>query len=140
MGDPGNVADTAVMTGPNGGDGTTGYGSVGNTYRMGTYDVTVGQYVQFLNAVASTDTYGLYNWDMSLGPSSGNQHPTIGITQSGNSGSYTYSVAGSDPAAANCPIFNVSWGDAARLCNWLQTASPQTWARLPARPKREHIR
>ena len=28
---------------------------------MGKYDVTVGQYCQFLNAVAATDTYGLYN-------------------------------------------------------------------------------
>ena len=28
---------------------------------MGEYDVTVGQYCQFLNAVAATDTYGLYN-------------------------------------------------------------------------------
>ncbi len=37
VGDPGNVADT------------TGYGSVGNVYQMGKYDVTVGQYCQFLN-------------------------------------------------------------------------------------------
>ena len=28
---------------------------------MGKYDVTVGQYCEFLNAVAKTDTYGLYN-------------------------------------------------------------------------------
>ena len=32
-------------------------------YQMGEYDVTVGQYCQFLNAVAATDTYGLYNSD-----------------------------------------------------------------------------
>ena len=38
-----------------------GYGSVGYAYQMGKYDVTVGQYCQFLNAVAKTDTYGLYN-------------------------------------------------------------------------------
>ena len=42
----------------------TGYGSVGYTYQMGKYDVTVGQYCQFLNAVAETDPYGLYNSDM----------------------------------------------------------------------------
>ena len=55
MGDPGNVR--------NAGDAgsTTGYGSVDYTYQMGEYDVTVGQYCQFLNAVAKTDTYGLYN-------------------------------------------------------------------------------
>ena len=49
---------------------------------------------------------------------------TIGITQSGSSGSYSYSVTGSDSQAANCPIFDVSWGDAARFCNWLQNGQP----------------
>ena len=43
MGDPGNAADTAT--------GSL-YGSVPYAYRMGKYDVTVGQYCQFLNAVA----------------------------------------------------------------------------------------
>ena len=48
----------------NAADKSTGYGSVGYTYRMGQYDVTLGQYCQFLNAVAKTgDTYGLYNYN-----------------------------------------------------------------------------
>ena len=59
VGDPGNAADTTVMN-----DGTTGYGSVPYVYRIGEYDVTVGQYCQFLNAVAKIDTFGLYNSDM----------------------------------------------------------------------------
>ena len=42
-------------------DGTTGYGSVPYTFQMGKYDVTTGQYTAFLNAVAKTDPYGLYN-------------------------------------------------------------------------------
>ena len=50
--------------------------------------------------------------------------PTVGITQSGSSGSYSYSVTGSDPQAVNCPIFCESWGDAARFCNWLQNGQP----------------
>ena len=33
-------------------------------YNIGTYEVTTGQYVAFLNAVAATDTYGLYNINM----------------------------------------------------------------------------
>ena len=49
VGDPGNAADT------------TGYGSLPYTYQMGQYDVTAAQYCQFLNAVAATDAYGLYN-------------------------------------------------------------------------------
>ena len=39
-------------------------GSVGYTRQTGKYDVAVGQYCEFLNAVAATDTYGLYNSDM----------------------------------------------------------------------------
>ena len=35
--------------------------------------MTVGQYCQFLNAVAATDTYGLYNSYMRLA------YPTVGI-------------------------------------------------------------
>ena len=34
------------------------------TTAIGKYDVTVGQYTAFLNAVAATDTYGLYNPSM----------------------------------------------------------------------------
>ena len=112
VGDPGNTADSS------------GYGSVGYVYQMGEYDVTVGQYVQFLNAVAQTDTYGLYNSYMAVGSYAGYHLTTIGITQSGTPGSYTYSVAGSDSQAANVPIFHVTWGDAARFCNWLQNGQP----------------
>jgi hypothetical protein len=79
VGNVGNAADA------------TGYGSVGYAYQMGTFDVTVGQYVDFLNAVASTDTYGLYNSAMI----SGDGVFPFGITQSSISGSYSYSVTGS---------------------------------------------
>jgi len=79
VGNPGNAADTA--------NGSL-YGSVPYTYQMGKYDVTVGQYCQFLNAVAKTDTYGLYNTRMS------NDMPTITIARSGSSGNYAYAVTG----------------------------------------------
>ena len=36
-------------------------GAVDYNYSIDKYDVTLGQYTQFLNAVAKTDTYGLYN-------------------------------------------------------------------------------
>jgi formylglycine-generating enzyme required for sulfatase activity len=113
VGNPGNMADM-----------TTGYGSVPYAYQMGKYDVTVGQYVQFLNAVAKTDTYGLYNSWMAVYDGTQGSYSTIGITQSGGSGNYTYSVTGSYSQAANCPAFRVSWGDAARFCNWLQNGQP----------------
>lgn len=112
IGDAGNLADT------------TGYGSVGYTYRMGKYDVTFGQYCQFLNAVAKTDTYGLYNDYLTNGYMV--SVSTVKITRSGNSGNYSYSVTGSYNQGANCPITNISWGDAARFCNWLQNGQPAT--------------
>jgi hypothetical protein len=40
------------------------YGGVGYAYNIGKYEVTVGQYTAFLNAVAATDTYSLYNTSM----------------------------------------------------------------------------
>jgi formylglycine-generating enzyme len=109
VGDPGNVADPAT-------GGTLG--SVGYTYQMGTYDVTLAQYTQFLNAVAATDTYGLYNSAMGTG------FATLGIAQSGSSGSYSYSVTGSAPNMNNMPVFATTWGDAARFTNWLDNGQP----------------
>ena len=97
VGNAGNAADT------------TGYGAVTNPFAIGKYDVTVGQYTSFLNAVGATDTYGLYNTGMATDLN------VAGISQSGSSGSYTYSVIGS----ANHPITYVSWFDAARFANWV---------------------
>ena len=83
-----------------------GYGAVGYSYQIGKYEVTNAQYGAFLNAAAQTDSYGLYNASMS----------SYGITQSGSSGSYTYSVTS---ALANRPVVFVSWFDAARMANWM---------------------
>jgi formylglycine-generating enzyme len=102
--DAGNTADT------------TGYGSVGYCYLIGKYEVTAGQYTAFLNAVAATDTYGLYNTFMWKDASYGCK-----ITRSGASGSFSYVVA-SD--WANRPVNYVSWGDSARFANWLHNGQP----------------
>src|SRR3954451_20308467 len=109
IGDPGNIADTTVNN-----DGTSGYGSVAYVYNIGKYEVTVGQYTAFLNAVAKTDTYSLYNMSMATDPN------IAGVVRSGPSGSYSYSVVGSP----NHPVAYVSWGDAARFANWLHNGQP----------------
>ena len=116
VGDPNNPPDTTVMVT----DGTTGYGSVSYVYQMGKYDVTLAQYTQFLNAVAKTDPYGLYNSYMANGEG---EYP-FGVSQSGSPGSYSYSVTGSNPQVRNMPMTCVTWGDAARFCNWLDNAQP----------------
>jgi sulfatase modifying factor 1 len=95
VGNPGNAADSL-----------TGYGTVAYEYKIGRYEVTNAQYGAFLNAKAATDSYGLYNTNLA----------SYGITRSGSSGSYTYSVT---TALANRPVVYVSWFDAARFANWL---------------------
>ena len=44
-------------------------GSVGYEYRIGMYEVTRGQYCDFLNCAARSDPYGLYNGGMGIGRS-----------------------------------------------------------------------
>jgi len=92
----------------------TGYGRVSYTYNMGKYQVTAGQYCEFLNAVAKTDTYGLYNPLMDYDGSP--LQRGCNIKRTGLPGSYIYTVAAD---WADRPVNFVSWGDAARFCNWL---------------------
>jgi sulfatase modifying factor 1 len=92
-----------------------GYGGVDYVYNVGRFEVTAGQYTQFLNAVADDDTYGLYNasmWSNSYG---------CKIERTGSSPNYEYSVAAD---WADRPVNYVSWGDAARFCNWLHNGQP----------------
>ncbi len=96
VGDPGNTADT------------TGFGTVAYPYEIGKYEVTNDQYAEFLNAVAATDPYLLYNTRMGWWYG--------GITRSGLPGSYTYStIAGRE----YMPVNSVSFFDCLRFANWL---------------------
>lgn len=103
VGNPGNAADD------------TGYGAVSYEYRIGKYEITTGQYTEFLNAVAKTDTYGLYNPSMWSDTYGGK------IERNGLSGNYVYSVAAD---RANRPVVFVSFWDACRFTNWLQNGQP----------------
>jgi formylglycine-generating enzyme required for sulfatase activity len=114
VGNPGNVGELS-------GESAGGYGpdailgGVDYGYNIGKYEVTAEQYTAFLNAVAATDTFELYNtnmWSHTQG---------CKIERNGSQGSYTYSVA-SD--WANRPVNFVSWGDTARFANWLHNGQP----------------
>lgn len=116
----------------NAADPTTGYGRVTEAYRIGKYEVTIGEYAAFLNAVATDDPAGLYHDGMT------GDKTSAGIDRSGTAGSFTYTVtgpAGITPAGAtspaNRPITYVNWFDAARFANWMangQPTGPQTAA------------
>jgi formylglycine-generating enzyme required for sulfatase activity len=104
VGDAGNAADT------------TGYGDVSQSFRIMKYEFTNQQYTDFLNSVAATDTYSLYNAGM------GN-NLRGGITQSGVSGAYTYAVRTN---MGNKPVNLVDWFAAARVANWLMNGATST--------------
>lgn len=97
VGNIGNAADS------------NGYGAVAYSYNIGKYEVTNTQYAAFLNAVAATDTYSLYNPLMSSSPQGG-------ITRSGSSGSFTYAVKAEQEYR---PVNFVSFWAATRFANWL---------------------
>ena len=102
VGDQGNAVDN------------TGYGRVVYDYNISKYEVTIGQYTAFLNAVAATnDPYGLYNPGMATDLNS------AGITKVESSGSFSYSALGS----GSRPISYVNWFDAARFANWMNNGA-----------------
>ena len=100
----------------NANDPATGglHGGVGYAYNIRKTEVTVGEYTEFLNAVADTDTHALYNTAMATDLN------VAGISRDGVSGSYSYGVIGSPDK----PVTYVSWGDAARFSNWLHNNQP----------------
>jgi ELWxxDGT repeat protein len=94
--DPGNAPDV------------TGFGAVAGKIRTGIVEVTVKQYVSFLNAVADTDTYGLFG-------------ALPGIERTGSPGGYVYgALAGQEGR----PVTFVSFYDALRFVNWLENGQP----------------
>jgi hypothetical protein len=104
VGDAGNAADI------------NGFGSVSYEYRIGKYEVTIAQYTAFLNSVAQSDPYGLYNVAMAT-----NQN-VAGIQRSGGgtpTDPYSYLPIGN----SSRPIAYVSWFDAARFANWIHNGA-----------------
>ena len=106
IGNPGNFVNSV------------GLGRVDYVYKIGKYAVTIGQYAEFLNAVAKTDTYHLYHPEMRIDLNS------AGISRSGSSGSYVYTVMDNQGSSVNRPITHVNWFDAARFANWMANSKP----------------
>ena len=64
VGNAGNAGELSGASVPGGYGPDRICGSVGYNYNIGKYEVTAAQYTAFLNAVAATDTYGLYSTGM----------------------------------------------------------------------------
>lgn len=97
VGNPGNAADI------------TGYGAVGNAYKIGTYEVTNAEYAEFLDAKAAADPLGLYNALMGTDGDGG-------IARTGSSGSYSYSAI---TGREDWPVTFMTFYDVLRFVNWL---------------------
>jgi formylglycine-generating enzyme required for sulfatase activity len=105
VGNPGNAPDVR----------SAHRGAVSYVYQIGKYEITAGQYTEFLNAVAKDDPNGLFSSHMT-GAGFGAQ-----ILRTGETPNYSYSVAAD---WADRPVNYVSFWDAVRFCNWLHNGQP----------------
>jgi len=119
VGDINNTADDAHFLAPN-----KRVGSVSYTYFLNQYELTLKEYVTFLNAIAKTDTYNTYDLlQMSF------RGIDVRIIRNGLSGNYSYSIEveadlGDPQQYENTPAFRINWYNAARYCNWLHNNKP----------------
>ncbi|MCX7430373.1 MAG: SUMF1/EgtB/PvdO family nonheme iron enzyme, partial [Planctomycetia bacterium] len=104
VGDDTLVKPETVLVGDagNSADSTTKLGAVAYTYKIGKTEQTVGDYVKFLNAVAKSDPYRLFD-------------PIMAITRTGSPGAYQYAPKSSP----NLPIEGVTWMNVVRFANWM---------------------
>lgn len=95
-------------------DPSTGSGSVNRAYWMGEFEITNRQYAAFLNAVAATDSQGLFAAEMQ-------SHPVGGINRYGSAGNYTYAPK---VQMGEKPVNFISFWSVCRYCNWLHNGLP----------------
>lgn len=105
VGDPGNPPDAA-----------TGRGAVAGAFQISKHEVTVGQYAEFLNAVAKNDPHGLWN-------------DGLWIARTGNPGAFAYAAA---PGHEREPVMRVTFLDCMRFANWLHHLQAAPPAAAPA--------
>lgn len=112
VGDPGNPPDK------------TGFGGVAYEYQIAKHEITVAQYADFLNAVATRDPHGL--WIAGMGEAAKRQervdrgHRPSLINRSGDAAALRYEVvAGQEDR----PMAYVSFLSAMRFANWLHNGA-----------------
>ena len=109
-----------------GNNANAGYGAVTYNYRIGKFEVTNDEYVEFLNAVARDDhdaannfvdnvDMGLYSLLMET------EAPNNGISRNASFPDYYYAAL---RGMNKKPVVFVSYMDAARYANWLHNGKP----------------
>lgn len=121
-----NVIETVLVgAAGNPADPITGYGAVDTSFRISKSEVTIEQYVVFLNAVAAVPKNHVISnlWVSEMMSDREDPGPLIERTGSGTTTApYRYHVASSSlwgPHAGKRPVAWVTWFDAARFANWL---------------------
>ncbi len=114
-------------------DADTGRGSVDHDFAIGSGEVTVGQYLDFLNAVATVPASPAVEalWSADMQETKGYVSAGL-IARTGagtSSGPYAYTeipdpVLGADSSRRG--ILNISWFSAARFANWLHNGATPT--------------
>jgi formylglycine-generating enzyme len=102
--DPGNPPDT------------TGYGAVAYAFEITKTEITLGQYAEFLNAVAANDPHGLWSPALKNAPTASMKRERVLIDRQGEPGAYRYTVA---PEFSSQPASEINFFDAMRFANWL---------------------
>ncbi len=85
-----------------------GRGRVNYAYRIGKTEVTTGQWLEFVNAIAP-----LTNDPLFFG------RPSFWGARDGAGPAGFYELRPDVPSAAMLPVFGVTWHEAAMFCNWL---------------------
>ena len=109
---------------------STGYGRVDYEYLIGKYEVSIGEYTNFLNSVAKDNCYGAWSTGMASALNS------AGVNRTGSAGSYTYTAMPVDgrskPEDApyinpyDRPITMVNYFQVMRFINWVENGMPTT--------------
>jgi len=94
----------------------TGYGAVPYTFQIAKTEVTLAQYAEFLNAVASSDPRNLWSPSFKNAPVASMMRERILIDRTGEPGAYRYSVP---PEAAQQPVSFIGFFEAMRFANWI---------------------
>ncbi len=123
VGNPGNAGElSGVGAGGSGLDAIVG--GVGYEYQIGKYEVTAGEWRNFLNAVDPTgeNARGLYN------PSMNTNGYGCQITWNEVLSTYDFSgrPSGAESDWVNRPVNYVTWYAAARYTNWLTTGNTES--------------